>query len=96
MPDLTEMVAPVCATVQQFRTRIDGNVVDYGETPYGRYRYGWDCVCEDFNARDTCDHIRKAEEMRCGWNRYLDPQPIPAGNVCPDCGGPLAFVKVAV
>ena len=92
MPDFTEAVAPVCSTVEHFSTKVDGYRVTYGPTPYGPYQHGWECEC----GAKVCAHIFEAKDRRCGWNWELEPRSMPEGNKCPDCGGALTFVKVAV
>ena len=76
---------------------------------YGReaerqgYEYGYTCTCDGFSYRGTCSHAHKEEarNSRCGWNGDLDPGVECArdawGNpCCPDCGGPVTAVNVAV
>lgn len=94
MPDFTVEVASVCESVTQFRVEIDGFRVYYGETPYGRYRYNWECGCGDESG--ACTHVHEAKKQRCGWNKEMSPNRMPEDRKCPDCGGPLDFIKVAV
>lgn len=96
MPDFTELVAPVCQSVTAFSVMVEGHRVTYGETLRGRYRYDWECDCNEDTSQGHCSHVKAAMPQRCRWNKYFDPQPIPEGHRCPECGGPLAFVKVAV
>lgn len=96
MRDLTEAVAPICETVQSFAMFVvEGGVyhrVEFGPKRGGRYQHDWSCSC----GKASCDHIRSAKTQRCGWNRELEPQRIPDGDVCPWCAGPLKFVRVGV
>lgn len=100
--DMTEAVAPVCESVVNFTTRVkssDGSAeyrVVFGPTPYGRYQNDWECECKGFQTRKTCRHVAEAKAQRCGWNKHLEPYSMPEGCVCPDCGGGLKFIKVAV
>lgn len=102
MHDFTTEVAPICESVQDFSLKVpssDGKReyrVTFGPTPYGRYQHDWSCECVGFGIRGTCSHVEQAKEQRCGWNRHLEPYPMPENRCCPDCGGPLKFVKVAV
>lgn len=102
MPDFTEAVAPVCASVRDFSYRAkssDGKReyrVSYGPTPYGRYQHDWECECQGFQSRKTCRHIDEAKQHRCGWNKHLESYSMPEDRKCPDCRGELAFVRVAV
>ena len=97
MPDFTLETAPICKTVRAFGMKVAGHDVSYGPTPYGRYQYGWDCDCAEF-AKDRygCEHTREAAKHRCGWNSHCEPYTMPKDRKCPDCGGELDFVRVAV
>ena len=100
--DFTVEVAPVCESVQSFSMKVpssDGKReyrVEFGPTPYGRYQHDWSCECVGFQTRRTCKHVEAAKKARCGWNRELEPRATPVSRCCPDCGGELRFVKVAV
>lgn len=98
--DLTEAVAPVCETVVDFATKVQDGTQEYrvtfGPTPYGRYQNDWECDCADFSLPHYCRHISEAKTRRCGWNKHLEPYEMPEDRKCPDCGGGLKFVKVAV
>jgi len=69
---------------------------------------GWTCDCPGFIYRKDggtpCKHVRKVVNsgVRCGWNNTLEPS-LPAKidensgeTVCPSCGGPIEYVRVAV
>ena len=100
--DLTEAVAPVCETVVDFVTKVKSSDgareyrVTFGPTLYGRYQNDWGGECQGFQTRGVCKHVEAAKGQRCGWNRHLEPYPMPEGCVCPDCGGGLKFIKVGV
>lgn len=100
--DMTIQVAPVCETVKNFSVKFissDGQrqyTAVFGPTPYGRYQHDWECDCMGFKTRKSCKHIDLAKQKRCGWNAHLEPYPMPEDRKCPDCGGELEFVKVAV
>lgn len=66
-------------------------------------QHGWQCDCKGYRFRGTCRHIRevKASEARCGWNAEMEPSAEPGGSVdndpvCPECGGPVRAIRVAV
>lgn len=102
MRDFTTEVAPICESVQDFSMKVrssDGKTeyrVTFGPTPYGPYQHDWECSCTGFQTRKTCKHIAEAKRARCGWNKELEPRAMPVSRCCPDCGGGLKFVKVAV
>lgn len=102
MPDFIEMTAPVCASVKGFLFRAkssDGRTeyrVEYGYQPRGPVQYDWTCECRGFKARRKCRHVEEAKAHFCGWNRHLEPYPVPEGERCPQCGGPLEYFRVAV
>lgn len=67
-------------------------------------QFGYRCTCVGFDYRKTCSHVTQvaaASAHHCRWNAALDPGLPPdrddQGNpVCPDCGGPVVPVRVAV
>lgn len=74
-------------------------------------QYGWTCECKSFKYRGSCKHIAMVQAAkhnplahdrfkRCGWNAELDTT-AEAGEhdgepCCPDCGGPVEAIQVAV
>ena len=64
--------------------------------------YGWTCTCKHFEIRKTnCKHIDSVMHERCGWNEEMDPTTTPLRTLdtdpcCPDCGGPVTAMRVAV
>lgn len=66
-------------------------------------QYGWQCTCRGYKYRGTCRHIDevKASGERCGWNGTLEPtaqcdHDANGEPCCPDCGGPVRVMRVAV
>jgi hypothetical protein len=102
MPDFTVEVAPICQSNKDWERSYpssDGKSsyrVRFGYSPHGRYQYDWSCECVGFRTRKQCKHVEAAKKDRCAWNWELEPRPMPENRVCPDCGGPLDFVRVAV
>lgn len=96
MADLTQHVAPVCRTVRTFATKVNGTGVYYGEMPRGsRYRFNWFCDCGGEGVAG-CEHITAAKGQRCGWNAHMEPYQMDGETSCPDCGGELEYMLVAV
>jgi hypothetical protein len=65
--------------------------------------YGWTCTCKGWHYRGTCRHVTKMKKLglRCTWNEALDPGLEPERDnenqpCCPQCGGPVEMVTVAV
>lgn len=68
-------------------------------------QHGWQCTCKGYKYRGTCRHIREVESSgeRCGWNAEMEPTAEPYRNglnndepECPQCGGALRVMRVAV
>lgn len=108
MPDFTVHTAPTCRSVREWVRMVPSDSipgttyrVEYGETfrldaPMQR---DYSCTCPAYvktGGKRYCKHINAVRKDRCLWNSHFEPQPMPAGGVCPDCGGPLVFEKVAV
>lgn len=86
----------------------DVYTVWWGRLPEARImetgaQHGWQCECKGYKFRGTCKHIRevKADNDRCGWNATLEPSAECAYDsleepVCPECGGAVRAMRVAV
>jgi len=66
-------------------------------------QHGWQCTCQGYRFRGTCRHIREVEASgeRCGWNATLEPavecdHDSDGEPCCPECGGPVRAMRVAV
>jgi len=100
--DLTIETAPVCATVLLFETTIVSSRtgeqyrVSFGPVESGPVQNDWSCTCKGWIYNRRCKHVDGAKLLRCGWNHELEPRPMPEGRVCPDCGGPLGFLRVGI
>ena len=106
MPELTAIYTMVCESTMEYERRFEGSKgerykVRYGTTPQGPYQYGWTCTCPafKFSKGKMCKHIKACQPLRCAWNEgaltgsFMDA---PEDGVCPECGGPLRAVGVAV
>ncbi len=69
--------------------------------------YGWHCSCPayQFGKGKYCKHVKAVIKVneRCGWNEGLEPTLMPARAAdaegcpeCPECGGEVESIKVAV
>jgi hypothetical protein len=112
MSDLTKHTASTCAQNLGFEREVPGSKpgVTYRVT-YARLfgiraaavgcEYGWECTCENFHHvhyhRGTdCKHIASMKNQKCTWNSACDPGIVVDDGKCPECGGPLEYVQVAV
>lgn len=102
--DMTVHSVATCASNKEWSIILKGSSRDYqirfGVSDRGHFQYDWSCSCEAFiYGRDYCKHIKRVagSELRCGWNEELDisAAPTPDG-LCPDCGGPVIYERVAV
>lgn len=60
---------------------------------------GWSCTCPDFKYRHRrCKHIEAVDDGRCcfGWEGLAGSPVHIAGDVCPNCGGDVVVVNVAI
>ena len=92
MPDMTIEIMQVCSA----RSRIvRGNIGGYEQSldPHGRSS----CTCRSFKYRKSgwCKHLGELDRQVCSYFEQVDGPP-EADGVCPQCGGPTEFVRVAV
>jgi len=108
VPDFTVEIAATCAqNVSWVRTVPSATdprktyVVRWGRTYDGDFQFGWSCTCKAFQrCRDprkkACKHIEAVKHERCTWNNHLEPgYGMSPTDCCPDCKGPLEFMRVA-
>lgn len=105
MPDLTLTSAATCATNQGWSTKVKGSqggfyTVSWCYQRGGSVQYDYECTCRGFamSGHRRCKHIKQVvdEHLRCGWNEALEPTLKAKGDKCPDCGGPVAYLRVGV
>jgi len=103
MPDLTLETRAVCETVLGFVTEVSGAkgavyTVSFGESVSGRYSHDWTCDCASFqfgrNRGRTCKHIESVKPTRCNWN--ADFGDCGSHDACPQCGGDVKVLRIAV
>jgi hypothetical protein len=96
VPDLTFETARVCASMESYKaTWHEG-----GYDQHLNHEYEVECSCAGYKYRRTCKHSRAVEESRCTWHSmYSDESQTveqEANQVCPVCGGPTIYARVAV
>lgn len=94
MPDMTIEIYPMCASLQEVVVK---NVGGYKQTLYNGAPLDDECTCPAYKySRDRdCKHLREARMQLCGWHGAYD-EPAENEDVCPSCGGPTVYVRVAV
>jgi len=57
-----------------------------------------DCTGFKFSRRPvkTCVHVQTVRSTQCTWHQQHSDEPIVTEGVCPRCGGPTQYVRVAV
>lgn len=109
MPDLTIETTFVCATNTHWERDVKGSKGDIYTVRWERdfrpnaptqYRYTCPCRGFKFGKGKECSHIRDHKDERCAWNQEMEPGAIPAVKdgepCCPECGGPVEVIRVAV
>lgn len=99
MPDLTRHATQTCATNTNWVAEVEGSkgdtyTVSYGFCERGPYQFDYTCTCPGFKYRKACKHIESVREDRCAWNGTLEV--VEHVDECPDCGGPVMSLEVAV
>jgi hypothetical protein len=111
MPDFTIETAWMCASNFYWMTHVTGSKGDTYKVWWGRLpeacamdvgaSHGWQCECKGFKFRGTCKHIASVKDQRCGWNAHMEPtmecdHDANGGPCCPECGGRVRSIRVAV
>lgn len=104
MPDLTIENRTVCQTNTSFEASVRGSnrgskgidyQVSYGWSQTSDVQYDWTCTCSAFKfGKKPCKHIMAVKPTRCGWNADLSDNG--SYDLCPECGGPVEVVRIAV
>jgi hypothetical protein len=105
MPDLTFSDFYWCEQNEWYREVYTGSngeeyIVTCSPWNRGSYAANWNCTCKGFQFRGTCKHVKEAEKKRCTWGEDAacgsGHSEKPEGGVCPECGGPIKVIRVAV
>jgi len=111
VPDFDIVLAWTCASNLSWETKVTGSKGDAYTVWWGRLpeakamdvgaTNGWQCECKAYKYRGHCKHIDSVKSQRCGWNAFLEPTCEPEKDqdgkpICPECGGPVRPMKVAV
>lgn len=105
MHDFITEVFLWCKSNEFWQTEVLGkdgvtkHTVTFGPVANGPYSHNYVCDCKGFQFRHTCKHIDEAKKKHCQWGHEAasgSPSPVPADRKCPDCGGELVGVKVAI
>ena len=97
--DLVPMV--MCASNEHCEVQVpssDGKktyTLTFGRVHGKRYSHGWTCNCKSFQFRGQCKHEEEAEKQRCSWHQQWDGGKAKNGK-CPECGGEVVAVMVAI
>lgn len=105
MPDLTTHLAWTCTQNVFFCRNVKDYLVTWDEVRRvgTKIQWDWHCTCPayKYGRGKHCKHIEAVKAQRCTWNESMDPtcEPIECADgqrVCPDCGGPVYPMFVAV
>lgn len=107
MPDLTIECHSWCKSNESWSRKVKGSkgatyTVVYGRMPRGAdYEYGYSCDCKafEFGGGKPCRHIKEVQGERCTWNFEAcmgSSAERPADGKCPQCGGELSGIRIAV
>jgi len=92
MPDLTIEIMQICAA--RSRT-VRGNIRGYEQALHPDGYQSCTCPAWKYSKGETCKHVRQLDAETCSYFEQIDGPPKTDG-VCPHCGGPTEYVRVAV
>jgi len=72
--------------------------VAYGESqlPQRKETHEFSCTCLGFRFKGACKHIEAVQHERCGWGFEAFAGTVYNKSSCPDCGGKVRTIEVAV
>lgn len=101
VPDLTRHATQTCVSntnwICEVKSRSGSTyMVRYEFRERGPHQFDYTCTCLafKFGKGKRCKHIESVSANRCGWNGTLDI--VEHVDECPDCGGPVESLEVAV
>jgi hypothetical protein len=88
MPDLSIEIMQQCSQMHE-----GFNIGGYQQVGIGTEQPS--CTCKGFQFHGYCKHIKQAQEEMCSYHQLTHGRPKVNG-ICPLCGAPTEYVKVAV